>query len=117
MKRSKYFLEEEMKCQHCGASNWNQAYMDWLDVVRHECGFPFVITSGYRCPDHPIEKKKSKPGAHTTGKAVDILSKGVEAIKIIEMASKHGCKRIGVSQNSFIHLDRDSTKPDALWTY
>lgn len=114
---SRYFTREEMKCQHCGKENWDQQFMDWLDTVRHECGFPFIITSGYRCPDHPIEKKKSTPGAHTTGRAVDISAQGAEAIKIIEVASRLGCVRIGVNPRVFIHLDDDDSKPPALWTY
>jgi len=114
---SKYFTEDEMKCQHCGDIVWDEEFMQWLDIVRYECGFPFVVTSGYRCPEHPIEKRKKRPGSHSTGRAVDISASGPEAIKIIEVASKHGCVRIGVNQNTFIHLDRDKSKRPALWTY
>jgi uncharacterized protein YcbK (DUF882 family) len=114
---SRYFTSDEMKCQHCGAENWDQEFMEWLDVVRHAYGKPMVVTSGYRCPEHPIEKKKSKPGAHSTGRAVDIKVGGADAIKLIEIASSMGCKRIGVNQNVFVHLDRDDSKPSALWTY
>jgi hypothetical protein len=31
-----------------------------LDALRHECGMPFRITSGYRSPKHSIEA--AKPG-------------------------------------------------------
>ena len=117
MDRSRYFTEIEMSCQHCGKSKWDQEFMDWLDVVRHECGFPFIINSGYRCPKHPIERAKSKPGSHTTGRAVDISAQGKEAIKIIEVASSLGCERVGVNQRVFIHLDRDESRKPALWTY
>ena len=32
--------------------------MEMVDELRDRCGFPFVITSGYRSPQHPIEAKK-----------------------------------------------------------
>lgn len=93
--------------------------MEWLDVVRHECDFPFIINSGYRCLQHPEEIHKDKPGAHTTGRAVDIAVKDGKAIKVIEAASRHGCKRVGVCENSFIHLDMSDLDHHYhnLWTY
>lgn len=33
------------------------------------------ISSTYRSPDHPIEKRKKAPGAHTKGRAIDISTK------------------------------------------
>ena len=118
MTKRKYFSEKEMACQHCGEVNWQQDFMEWLDEVREECGFPFVVTSGYRCPDHPIEAKKSSgPGSHSTGRAVDIAIAGPKAIKVIEVASRHGCKRVGVNANIFIHLDDDPNRNPAIWTY
>ena len=29
-----------------------------LQSLRTELGFPFIITSGYRCEEHPIEARK-----------------------------------------------------------
>ena len=70
--------------------------------------FSFVITSGYRCPEHPVEIKKDTSGTHTQGIAVDILCHGDKAYKIITNASNYGFTGIGVKQkgnNRFIHLD------------
>ena len=65
------FKEEEFACQHCGKNNIDHLLIDKLQELRSDLGFSFVITSGYRCPDHPIEKKKSTPGAHALGLAAD----------------------------------------------
>jgi DNA-binding NarL/FixJ family response regulator len=44
------------------------------------------ITSGYRCPKHPIEAKKAAPGAHSTGLACDIGVSGSEAHQVLLLA-------------------------------
>lgn len=119
---SKYFkrTEDNLLCQHCDEDGIDDEFLEWLDGVRAECGFSFYVTSAYRCKDHPIEKrKKGGPGAHSTGKAIDISVRGTKALKVIEVAIKHGCTRVGVNQKGsarFIHLDR-SDLPDALWSY
>jgi len=94
-------------------------FVDWLNLLREEANFPFVITSGYRCPEHPIEKRKSKPGAHSTGRAVDIAVSGAQSIIVMKLALNAGCERIGVNQKGgsrFIHLDL-ADKPSASWSY
>ena len=86
--------------------------------------FSFVVSSGYRCPNHSIEAKKSKPGTHTTGLAVDILCRGEEAYKIITYAQEYGFTGIGVNQKGsgrFIHLDiadhsEERPRP-TVWSY
>lgn len=82
-------------------------------------GRELQITSGYRGPDHPIEAKKSKPGEHSTGLAVDVVGgTPSQFLEIAGEAYKLGCKRIGVSRKSgFIHLGLDDTRPSSLWTY
>ena len=117
----KYFTEEELACQHCGVRNMDAHFMELMDDIRERAGFPFVVTSGYRCEDHPIEAKKSAPGAHTTGKAIDIAVSGEKALRLIELAQQAGIKRIGVNQKGggrFIHLDVCDDRPSpAIWSY
>ena len=60
MSKLRYFNEMEFVCKHCGRVNMSPTFLYRLDELRHRCGFPFVITSGYRCKDHPIEAKKPK---------------------------------------------------------
>ena len=75
---------------------------------------PMKITSGYRCPDHPIEAKKPQPGYHSKG-AIDVAVSGEDAWTIIKIASSTGWGGIGVNTPSFIHLDRRTNK--TVWKY
>ena len=110
-----YFTAQEFMCK-CGECNtppihlMDEDFVRLLDELRGELGFPFVITSGYRCSDHPIEARKAAPGAHTTGQAADIAVHGERAHKLVQAALAKGVPRIGVAQKGdidtrFIHLD------------
>jgi zinc D-Ala-D-Ala carboxypeptidase len=94
-----------------------------LTEIRKECDFPFPISSAYRDATHPAEASKLGVGSHQLGKAVDVLCRGEKALKLIEVAQKHGITRIGVSQRGlsrFIHLDsctEKDGKPPAIWSY
>ena len=92
---------------------------DFLVMLEGTIGRELVVTSGYRGPDHPIEAKKSNPGEHTTGLAVDVAAIGGAAVfEIVEAAIDLGCKRIGISRKSnFIHLGLDKSRVTSIWTY
>lgn len=117
-----YFSDEELRCQ-CGCKKliFDPAVRSYLNAIREDLGFPMPVTSGYRCELHPIEARKETPGAHTTGKAVDIGVSREQAHKLIQTAIKHGCPRIGVNQKGagrFIHLDWDTDRPHpTVWSY
>jgi len=120
----KYFTADELKCQHCGEEGIDGYFMAKIDNLREELGFPFPVTSGYRCPDHPIEARKKAPGAHTTGQAVDIGVSGNEAYMLIEAAIRDNFTGIGINQKGdsrFIHLDiipHSSSSPRPwIWSY
>jgi zinc D-Ala-D-Ala carboxypeptidase len=71
----KYFTLDEFNCQVTGENKMEPEFLQKLDRLRAECGFPFVITSGYRHPiEHPIEAAKEVPGTHAQGIAADITS-------------------------------------------
>ena len=95
--------------------------LDMLDSLREVYGHPIILNSAYRSPDHPIEAKKSKPGEHTYGAAVDIKCVGGEAtFKLVKAAIEVGFTRIGISRKSnFVHVGIGY--PDApsmtIWTY
>ena len=55
-----YFTREEFACQYTGDNEISDDLLLKIDLLRARCGFPFVITSGYRSEDHPIERKKEK---------------------------------------------------------
>ena len=117
----KYFSKDEFKCSHTGNCLMEKDFMDQLTILRQKINRPFIISSGYRDPSHPIEAKKKKPGQHTKGNAVDLLVNGPHAYEIIKEAMAMGVfKGIGFQQKGnhssrFIHLD---TRDDpAVWSY
>jgi uncharacterized protein YcbK (DUF882 family) len=119
------FSKEELMCKHCGDCHMDESFMDMLQTLRIEYDRPMVITSGYRCPEHPIEAKKDSgtPGAHTSGKAVDIGVRGTQAYELLDIVFAMGFTGIGVSQKGdvrFIHIDTldgsDRLRP-TIWSY
>ena len=115
------FSEDEFKCSHCGKVDMQPAFMASMQQLRNMYGKPMAITSGYRCPDHPIEAKKSTPGAHASGQACDIGVQGTDAYHLLRLALALDFTGIGVQQKGggrFIHLDtlRDPPRPN-VWSY
>ena len=112
----KYFSTSEFDCQHTGENRMEQDFLSKLDALREACGFPFVITSGYRSPDHPIEAVKEIPGTHAQGIAADIkITNSAQRYTIIREALAHGFTGLGVA-GDFIHVDTRGTVP-VIWTY
>jgi len=92
--------------------------LDMLEEVRERCGFPFIITSGYRSPSHNREVGGKANSDHVTGNAVDIaISTGTQRFLIVKHALEVGFRRIGVKKNC-VHLGNSVVLPqDVLWTY
>jgi len=119
-----YFKPKELACRHTGDQGFDLDFLKTLNAIREECGFSFALSSAYRSPEHPIEARKEVKGAHTHGKAVDILASGENALEIIRVAQKHGIQRIGIQQKGsgrFIHLDacteEDGFPCPSIWSY
>lgn len=116
------FKAEEFKCQHCGSDGIRAELLAKLQAMRSEYAKPMKITSGYRCPQHPVEAKKAIPGAHSLGLAADIAVQGADAHRVLELAFKHGFNGIGVQQKGtgrFIHVDvctSELPRP-TVWSY
>jgi len=112
----KHFSISEFDCQHTGENRMEQDFLSKLDSLREACGFPFVITSGYRSPDHPLEAVKEIPGTHAQGIAADIkITSSAQRYTIIREALAHGFTGLGVA-GDFIHVDTRGTVP-VIWTY
>lgn len=119
---SKYFTFDELKCKETGDYDINPEFLSLLDTLRERCGFPFVITSGYRSPEHSIEAKKASPGTHALGVAVDIRADSSQRFKIMQEATALGVTRFGINK-SFIHIDigdrflPERFKRKVVWAY
>ena len=113
----KYFEESEFS----EFDKMDPVLLAMLDDLREEYGYPIKLTSTYRSPDHPIEAKKSKPGEHAHGAAVDIACVGGEAtFKLVKAAIEVGFTRIGVSRkNNFVHvgIGYPGAPETTIWTY
>lgn len=120
------FDYDEFACSHCGQNQTQHRLIDFLQDLRSQLGFAFRITSGYRCPDHPLEQKKSRPGAHALGLAADIAVSHANAFQLVKAAmADPRLKGLGVSQKGsgvrFIHLDMappaDQRPRPHIWSY
>ncbi len=124
----RYFDQSEFDQKDLAGSGakMNHAFLAHIDELRHRCGFPFVIPSGYRTPAYNNKVSSSGfAGAHTTGKACDVGVSGDKAYRLLEEAFKMGVfTGIGINQkgaNRFIHLDTctvaDGLPRPAIWSY
>lgn len=122
-----HFTRAELACNCCDVEKMNTKFVERLDAMRARLGFPFVVTSGYRCAAH--NQRVSTTGAngpHTTGRAVDIKVMGSRAFEIIRWAPTFSMIGIGVSQSGdhgrrFIHLDNlesdNKRQRPWVWSY
>jgi len=108
---TKNFTVDEFKCRGTGICDMNQLFMEKLQLIREEFGKPLYPSSGFRAPEYnQTVSKTGLHGPHTTGHAVDILICGSNAIRLMEIALRHGITGIGVSQKNdhatrFLHFD------------
>jgi uncharacterized protein YcbK (DUF882 family) len=117
------FTEAEFRCKHSGHCEMDPGFMARLQRLRLAFGRPMVVSSGFRHFTHPIEARKPRPGAHSTGRAVDIAVQGADARELLALAIDHGFTGLGVQQKGagrFIHLDdlggSEWPRP-TIWSY
>ena len=116
MSEFKYFKLSDFNCQETGENEMDLDFIRDLDELKEACGFPFIVNSGFRSASHSVEAKKSKPGMHNSGAAVDIsVADGVQRLAIVQKAIEHGFTGIGVAK-TFVHVDKRTSTP-VMWTY
>jgi uncharacterized protein YcbK (DUF882 family) len=82
--------------------------LDTMHEFRRQIDTPLVVTSAYRCPNHPVERaKKGKVGKHTLGLAVDWYSPKLSIKELYEKVEESGLfNGVGVSlDRNFVHCD------------
>jgi len=119
------FTKSDLICQHTGYENPNvepfTQLMDDVQWLRTWAGVPFVVSSAYRHPTHPIEaRKKNGPGQHSKA-AIDFRVKTRYCHRIVGKAFEMGFTGIGINltgqaHTRFIHLDERKSAP-RIWSY
>jgi hypothetical protein len=92
--------------------------MSKFDTAREIAGIPFVINSAYRSPAWEKARGRTGTGAHTLGRAIDIMcNTDRNRFLIINALIKAGFKRIGVAE-TYIHADdSEGHTQDIVWMY
>jgi len=128
---TKNFAVAEMECKcGCGSADMDEDFMKILQNIREDMKRPLKISSGVRCANHNSKVSSTgSDGPHvprTNGTAAsDILIAGADALRLIDIARKHGISGVGISQRGnhakrFIHLDTisDNHHPrPTMWSY
>jgi len=113
---TEFFRESEFSDRYTGEHGVKLFFVERLNVLRKSCGFEFIINSGYRTRNHPIEKIKQTIGTHTLGIAADVrVTSGYQRRCIVAGAIRLGFRGIGVHKN-FIHIDMRKG-PAVIWAY
>jgi len=121
----KHFDFEEFDCPSLEGSGlpttdggkMNLDFLHKLDEARELAGVPFIITSGYRTPQHNLDVGGRVGSSHIKGLAVDIsCDNSGHRERILTALIQVGFRRIGIAK-SFIHTDLDHDKPNAIWLY
>jgi citrate lyase synthetase len=121
----KHFDFEEFDCPSLEGSGlpttdggkMNLDFLHKLDKARELAGVPFIITSGYRTPQHNLDVGGRVGSSHIKGLAVDIsCDNSGNRERILTALIQVGFRRIGIAK-SFIHTDLDHDKPNAIWLY
>lgn len=101
----------------------DEDFLRKLDRAREIAGIPFVITSGFRTPEHQNSLGRdgyavSKKSAHLKGMAADIACDfSGDRFKMVSALMAVNLMRIGIASN-FIHVDCDQSKPmQRIWLY
>ena len=112
-----FFDREDFACKcGCGLNEIRDDFIRFLDKARERAGIPFVVNSGYRCPEN--DEKVGGKGNHTTGTAADIrVRNSHERFLVVNALLNLGAKRVGPAK-TFVHVDVNPEKPgQRLWLY
>jgi uncharacterized protein YcbK (DUF882 family) len=122
-----HFSAKEMRCP-CGCQGLPQpCFMEKLEKMRVAAGFPFIITSGFRCAEHNSRVSHTGAGGpHVHGLAADIATRGEETVEILRQALEVGMTGLGIAQpgrdgSFFVHVDclpnsKEHSRP-YIWSY
>lgn len=114
------FTEEEFRCKHCLKNGVKPDFLEAFQLFRDLVGKPFIVHSGYRCKDHPVEKTKAGPGRHAEGIAADfhVENLDLKAVFDLILAKMPVFKGIGVAiHQNYLHVDTRKSSKTVFWAY
>lgn len=118
MKVLRHFVLSEFDCPCCGENKMRINFVLSLDEARLKAEVPFVVNSGYRCPEWNRKVGGRITSSHLVGCAADISCEdsGTRFL-ILSSLMDIGFNRIGIGKD-FIHVDMDLTKVAYVtWLY
>lgn len=115
---SEHFKAAELRCRHCGREGVQRELLDILESLRAKAG-PLKVNSAYRCPKHPVEARKPKPGHHSRGIAADLVPLEISLRAFHEIVrSELRIKGIGVDRTAgYVHVDLPEAVEPVYWVY
>lgn len=116
MIETRSFKASELVCKHCGKEGVSLSALNKLQKLRDLWEKPMILTSAYRCPEHPEEVKKAKGGTHTKGIAFDVKTTPAEQVQLMSLALSLGFKGFGMGK-TFTHLDLREQDHVSAWHY
>ena len=91
--------------------------MERLEYARSMSDCPFIVNSAFRTVEYELAHNRSGSSSHCKGLAVDLHCISDRArCTIVKCLLRAGFRRIGIAK-TFIHVDYDKSKNDAIWLY
>ena len=107
--------------------NMDIKFLRFIDELRKRCKFPFIVTSGYRTPEHNKKVGGIENSAHLKGLACDIAMTDSKKRARFVYEAMNLCSELslpfrvglaGKSKGNFAHIDIDETKKSPkIWIY
>lgn len=105
---SDYFKRSEFacKCSRCDCDIVDAELLQVLEKARRYFKSPIKINSAHRCEAHNRIVGGSPKSMHLTGKAADIVVKGVSPREVYNYLDSMYPTRYGIGEyNTFVHID------------
>jgi uncharacterized protein YcbK (DUF882 family) len=112
---SEHFSRKEFECScGCGTDTVDAELLHVLESIRSVTGAAIKINSGHRCEKHNKSIGGAKNSMHLTGKAADIVVKGISPKDVYENLDIAYKDKYGIGKyETFTHIDVRKTK--ARW--
>ena len=92
-------------------------FLEMIDRARDIAGIPFKINSGMRSKTWNQHVGGRVGSSHLKGCAADVhCNNSGDRIKIVASLIQVGFRRLGIAK-TFVHVDCDKDKQNAIWLY